>query len=185
MTARDVKSRRPARNRNGGQSAKSATNTKVSITTGSYSVSGLPPDIAARITVDPVSGCWIAGPPHDRYGYARHAGEGLHRVVYRLLVGEIPAGRVLDHVQARGCTSVACCNPAHLEPVTHRANVLRGRSFAAVNFAKDECIHGHKFDLYNTYWRPGGRHRDCRACIRARVRKYQARQRRRSLRLAA
>ena len=51
---------------------------------------------------------------------------GLHRVVYEHRVGPIPKGLDLDHVKARGCRSRACVNPAHLEPVTTRVNVLRG-----------------------------------------------------------
>lgn len=134
----------------------------------------LPPKIATRITIDPESGCWVAAPPHDKNGYARLGNQGLHRVAYQILVGPIPPQLVLDHVKDRGCTSNACCNPAHLEAVTTRINILRGTSFAAINYAKTRCDNGHEFDLLTTYWRPGG-HRDCRICIRARVAKYQRR----------
>jgi hypothetical protein len=97
-------------------------------------------------------------------------------VVFATLVGPIPPGLVLDHVQARGCAWNCCVNPAHLEPVTNRVNILRGTSFAAVNFAKTNCgACGEPYDLINCYvWR--GR-RDCRACIRRRVREYKGRQR--------
>jgi hypothetical protein len=79
-------------------------------------------------------------------------------------------------VAKRGCTRRDCVWPPHLEPVTHRVNVLRGRSFAAVNFAKTQCGRcGEPYDLINCYvWH--GR-RDCRACIRRRVREYKDRQR--------
>jgi hypothetical protein len=137
-----------------------------------YRIGDLPESIAARITIHPQSGCWIAAGPTSRDGYARLGKEGLHRVVYRLLAGEIPPRLVLDHVAARGCISRACVWPAHHEPVTTRVNILRGRSFAAINAAKDECDHGHPYDMYTTYIRPNG-HRDCRVCIRARVAKYQ------------
>jgi hypothetical protein len=134
----------------------------------------LPLKIREHVTVDPVSGCWVSSHSIDKDGYSRINGKGTHRAVWELLVGPIPPGLVLDHVRARGCLWNACCNPAHLEPVTQRVNVLRGHSFAAVNFAKDECINGHPFDMFNTYWRPNG-HRDCRACVCARVAKYQRR----------
>ena len=138
-------------------------------------MSDLPESIAGRMTVHPVSGCWIVGGSLDKDGYARIGGEGAHRVVYRLLAGEIPEDKPqLDHVVKLGCISRACCWPAHLEPVTARTNTLRGTSFAAVNAAKDECDHGHPYDLFNTYWRPDG-HRDCRICIRFRVAKYKRR----------
>lgn len=141
-----------------------------------YAVTDLPGRIAARIEIDPDAGCWVAGPPHDRDGYAKLGGTGLHRVVYTQLVGPIPPPLVLDHVQARGCISPACCWPAHLEAVTNRVNILRGRSFSAVNARKTRCgTCSAPLDLYNTYWTPSG-HRDCRACIRRRSAEYRARQ---------
>jgi hypothetical protein len=138
-------------------------------------MSDLPESIASRITVHPESGCWIVGGSLDKDGYARIGGEGAHRVVYKMLVGEIPEVKPqLDHVVKVGCISRACCWPVHLEPVTARTNTLRGTSFAAVNAAKIKCDSGHPFDLFNTYFRPDG-HRDCRACIRRRVREYKSR----------
>jgi hypothetical protein len=142
-----------------------------------YLMSDLPGSIASRITMHPVSGCWVIGGNLDRDGYARIRGEGAHRVVYRILVGPIPDDRPqLDHVRKRGCISRACCWPVHLEPVTARIDTLRGTGFAAINAAKTECVNGHEFDLYTTYYRPDG-HRDCRICIRARVKKYRRRRR--------
>jgi hypothetical protein len=124
------------------------------------SVEQLPDDMAARITIAPAAGCWLASEPHDRDGYARWHGLGFHREVWKRLVGPIPPGLVLDHREDWGCTSKACCWPMHVLPVTPRVNTLRGRSFSAINAAKDRCDHGHPFDLINTYWRPNG-HRDC------------------------
>lgn len=140
-------------------------------------VSDLPEHIAGRVEIDPDSGCWVAGPPHDGGGYAKIGSAGLHREVYMMLVGPIEPGLVIDHVRARGCIWNACIWPVHLQPVTHRVNVLRGRSFCAVNARKTHCgTCGREYDLYNTYFRPGGS-RDCRACIRRRVAEYRARQR--------
>ena len=146
-----------------------------------FNVSDLPEVITRRgVTLDEASGCWRVGGYHDEDGYARIRGENAARVVWRALVGEIPADRpVIDHVAARGCAWRDCCRPDHLEPVTVRVNTMRGRSFAAVNAAKTECVHGHPFDLLGTYWRPDG-HRDCRVCIRDRVRRYKQRKRQRA-----
>lgn len=140
-------------------------------------VDSLPPAIAVRVVVHPVSGCWVWTGRCDKDGYARIGSEAVHRLVYRLLVGEIPAGRpILDHQAAAGCIFRRCCFPGHLRPSTVRENTLAGRSFAAINAGKTRCDHGHPFDLANTYWRPNG-HRDCRTCIRRRVAKYARRQR--------
>lgn len=138
-------------------------------------MSDLPDRLARNIVIDPVTGEWIWGGRTDQDGYGRIGRKLAHREVYRVLVGEIPAGQELDHVKAWGCTSRACCSPWCLEPVSHRENVLRGDSPAARNARKTRCDHGHRFTRANTYRWHG--HRQCRACIRRRVREYQHRQR--------
>jgi hypothetical protein len=45
-----------------------------------------------------------------------------HVVAFESKYGPVPAGRELDHK----CRNRACCNPDHLEPVTHQENVRRG-----------------------------------------------------------
>jgi hypothetical protein len=50
-----------------------------------------------------------------------------HRFAYELLVGPIPEDLELDHL----CRVRHCVNPAHLEPVTHLENILRGMRAAA------------------------------------------------------
>lgn len=103
-------------------------------------------------------------------GYARFRSFDAHRWAYQQFVGDIPEGRELDHL----CRNRRCVKPDHLEAVTRRVNVLRGRSFAAVNAAKQACSKGHPFDSDNTYIRPNG-NRDCRACGTERQRAYQRR----------
>jgi hypothetical protein len=145
-------------------------------------MSDLPDSIASRITVDPVSGCWIIGGHRDKNGYGRIAGRGAHRVIWERLVGPVPPKLVLDHREDLGCVlrdgkpDKACAFPGHLRPVTNRENCTRHgvRGVAAVNAAKLKCDNGHPFDLFTTYYRPNG-HRDCRICISERVRKYKRR----------
>lgn len=74
---------------------------------------------------------WLRG-TRDGYGMARFDGkqQSAHRVAYQLTHGPIPDGLVVDHVAARGCRMRACCNPAHLEAVTHRENARRARRVA-------------------------------------------------------
>lgn len=99
----------------------------------SYEIADLPPELAARITVHPVTGCWIwehkSGPAPDKYGSVQWGGscEAIHRKVYKLLVGPIPEAHDLDHVYAWGCRYKACCWPGHLEPVTRGENSARSQ----------------------------------------------------------
>jgi len=62
-----------------------------------------------------------------------------HRVAWELTHGPVPAGLELDHL----CRNRRCCNPAHLEPVTTRTNILRGEGPTAVNARKTHCVKGH------------------------------------------
>lgn len=86
--------------------------------------------------------CWIWTGEINRNGYGRvwHQGKRLmtHRVVYTLLVGEIPDGHVLDHL----CRNRPCCNPAHMDPVTIQENTLRGNAvlFQAKEVNDGECL---------------------------------------------
>lgn len=96
-----------------------------------------------------------------------------HRVAYEVLVGPIPAGLQLDHL----CRNPACCNPAHLEPVTGRENVLRGDTIAARQSRRTHCPEGHPLagDNLVAYELRRGQ-RKCKTCHRDRERaRYQAR----------
>lgn len=112
------------------------------------------------------SGCWLwTGAIHPTgYGQMRTPGTRVstsaHRVVYESLVEPIAPGLVLDHL----CRIRACVNPDHLEPVTHRVNLLRGVGINATNAAKTHCKHGHEFTPENTY--RYGNKRQCRTCNR-------------------
>ena len=135
----------------------------------------LPEPIRSAVSVDPHTDCWrCATLSHDRDGYARYRGEGVHRYVYKTLVGEIPPGYQIDHVRARGCAWRDCCNPSHLEAVPPIVNWERGCSPTRINAEKTRCDSGHDFTEANTYVKPNG-HRDCRACGRVRVAKYKRR----------
>jgi hypothetical protein len=99
------------------------------------------------------------------YGLMRYRGKqrGLHRVMFELLRGPIPAGMQLDHL----CRNRACCNPWHLEVVTQRENIMRGVNFSAVNAAKTQCHNGHPLAADNLHIDSRGK-RSCRVCDRAR-----------------
>jgi hypothetical protein len=128
--------------------------------------------------VQRTDGCWLwTGAPSNR-GYGQLSVErktvGAHRFAYELMVGPIPQGLELDHL----CGVRLCVNPAHLEPVDHRTNLLRGSGFAATNAQKTHCPHGHEYTPENTYHNPnpnGGRM--CRTCKRAHDARDRARRR--------
>ena len=95
-----------------------------------------------------VGGCWIWTANTATNGYGRVKIDGIsrpaHRVAYEWLVGPVPGGMELDHVRARGCTSRACVNPSHLEPVTHRENTLRGDTITSQQAGRTHCPRGHE-----------------------------------------
>jgi len=129
----------------------------------------LPPRFWDKIQVDGETGCWL-WTASKNWGYGVFSWDGrsrrAHRVAYAELVGPIPDGLELDHVRARGCRHLNCCNPRHLEPVTHAVNARRGDGAKRWR-DKTHCPKGHPYDRANTIVRARG-HRGCRSCDRAR-----------------
>lgn len=122
-------------------------------------------------------GCWlwIGHAYPNGYGQFRLGELKLlaHRVAYAWFVGAIPDGLVVDHVKARGCTSILCVNPAHLEAVTQRENTRRSDNHVGLHMARTHCKHGHPLTGANLL--PGKRRRGvraCRTCNRARDRDH-------------
>ena len=120
--------------------------------------------------------CWLwTGAGHPGYGRfqpvsGEHRSVQAHRYTYELIVAEIPADLVLDHL----CRVRSCVNPFHLEPVPNVENVLRGISPHALNASKTHCIRGHEFNEANTYINSRGG-RVCRPCGAAKVAAYRSR----------
>lgn len=124
-------------------------------------------------------GCWFWTGSKNQGGYGTFGVNqrnvkfktSAHRIAYELCVGPIPDGYTVDH---KKCKNHDCVNPAHLEPVPHRVNLLRGDTINARNAAKTHCLRGHKFTKKNTYlYRTKGTdwiRRQCRACARMRQR---------------
>lgn len=124
----------------------------------------------AKVDKSDVDGCWLWTGARDKLGYGRFSPQaGAHRsayaVAYRLVVGPVPDGLELDHL----CRNHGCVNPAHLEPVTHKENMLRGETFAASQASRTHCPQGHPYDEINTRRKKGKR--ECRRCDRERARR--------------
>ena len=114
--------------------------------------------------IDVTAGCWLwtgATASGGRYGVGTYEKRTrpAHRIAVALHTGQLPPdGMDVDHL----CRVTLCVNPAHLDVVEHRENVLRGAGVQAFNARKTHCIRGHAFDAENTI-RSGGA-RQCRAC---------------------
>ena len=85
--------------------------------------------ILDRVKVDPESECWVWQGPTS--GEGRGGGYGrmslnsqtvaTHIVVYTHFHGYVPGKRQVDHK----CRNRLCCNPEHLELVSHLQNQRR------------------------------------------------------------
>ena len=121
------------------------------------------------------NGCWLWIGAKNDLGYGMFSPNGragrrvrAHRWAYEYLIGEIPVGLEPDHL----CRNPLCVNPTHLEPVTHRENVLRGDSLFANHARQTHCKRGHPFNESNTYrYASGGR--KCRRCNREFMRRQR------------
>lgn len=130
----------------------------------------------SKVHHEPMSGCWLwegstnggttSGTGHGKF-FLRRDDRGrtvkdyAHRIAWMLERGPIPPGRELDHL----CRNPSCCNPDHLEPVTHAENIRRGPG------AMTKCRKGHPFTPETTgrnYAPDGSLRRYCLACRRIR-----------------
>lgn len=125
--------------------------------------------ILARIFIGEPDECWpwIGRRTPDGYGqfvthnlWTSHR-QRAHRLVWRILVGPIPAEMVIDHK----CHNRICVNPNHLQILSNVENAQRNG-----NAIKTHCVNGHEFTPENTWFskEPHRRpRRHCAACTRA------------------
>lgn len=142
----------------------------------------MPKSLEARFTEkykpNPETGCWEWSANCNDHGYGRFGVKGrmqaAHRVAYEIFVGPIPEGHQIDHTchnqdakcaGGKACRHRRCVNPAHLEAVTKRENLMRGQTFVAANAAKTHCPQEHPYDEENTYITRSGS-RICKTCQR-------------------
>jgi hypothetical protein len=143
-------------------------------------LASLPSRFIQKIAVDD-DGCWVwTGARQKRGGYglvrigsrvdgSTHAAL-VHRVVFEMLRSKVDDGLELDHL----CRVRACCNPDHLEPVTHAENVRRGR-VGDRERRRTHCPQGHPYSHENTILYRGSR--SCRQCGRECMRRVRDRRR--------
>lgn len=96
------------------------------------------------------NGCLVwTGATNGKAGYGKmfdgKRSEYVHRISYRIFIGEIPENYTIDHVIFKGCTSRKCIEPNHLEAVTISENHARRP-------IPTHCPKGHEYNFKNTYW---------------------------------
>lgn len=113
--------------------------------------------------------CWVWPGGKNRKGYGviesgapYHRPRPAHRVAYELTIGPIPEGLVIDHL----CRNHSCVNPAHLEAVTIRENIMRGVNPKVLLHLARKCKRGHDLTPENSVWHKSNGKRRCRECIR-------------------
>lgn len=110
---------------------------------------------------------WQKSLTNTGYGMVSHAGKQwlTHRLTFTLVKGSIPEGTELDHL----CRNPACCNPSHLEAVSHVENCRRGLQGKVNNCqtAKTHCPQGHPYSEENTrISKQKGGKANMRSCIK-------------------
>lgn len=126
----------------------------------------LPEHIKRNFTPGDPEKCWPYA-LRSPNGYAVNTSVNMfkgnaYRLVYMLMVGPIPEGKVLHHTCNGG--PQGCVNWHHLQVVTQRENMLASRSFVTIQAAQTHCKRGHLLD--NPVKRQGKRanQRNCREC---------------------
>lgn len=105
-------------------------------------------------------GCWLYEGYVNPSGYGQIGRRYAHRIAYGAVNGAISDGLEVDHL----CKVRNCVNPAHLEAVSRRENVLRSDSSSARRARQTHCKKGHPLSGDNLYVRKEG-WRMCKACV--------------------
>jgi hypothetical protein len=111
--------------------------------------------------------CWLWTGHHSTRGYGYFWGNGKEiiaaRFAYESEYGKVPEGLELDHL----CKTPPCIRPSHLEPVTHKVNVLRGEGVSAMFARRTHCARGHDLTIEGAFYyarTKNGFSRRCKRC---------------------
>lgn len=124
--------------------------------------------------VNMTKSCWLWKAYIDSEGYAWFrwwGGTKAHRFAYEKFVGKIPSDKVIDHI----CRVRHCVNPAHLQLLTNKENILIGVGSPAQNAKKTHCKRNHLLRGDNLEIRDG--RRCCLACRKQAGKERRDRQR--------
>jgi len=127
----------------------------------------------SKIKINEKTGCWMWQGGTSDGGYGRFWLNGRyelpHRFIYELFIDNIPDGLNIDHL----CGNPGCVNPHHLEPVTQKENINRGRTGEVARqtqLSKTHCPQGHPYNGDNLWIsKRGGR--QCNICRNVSFRK--------------
>ena len=112
-------------------------------------------------TINPETGCWDWSSVTPRLGYGRVGWNGgsmlSHRLAIQAFGGSLVDGLEVDHL----CRNRACCNPEHVEQVTHAENIRRGDGGKHIA-ARTCCPRGHPYERLRSRGS-----RECSRCSKA------------------
>jgi hypothetical protein len=80
-----------------------------------------------------------------QYGriWARGKNHSVHRLMYQIFFGDIPADKEVHHT----CGIRNCCNPAHLELISHRENVAQIGRYEQLRWQRLQDLLAINFEL--------------------------------------
>lgn len=136
-----------------------------------------------ELRLNPMTNCILTESIPALNGYGRYIKVNgkrykAHRAAWVQAYGNIPKGKVVDHVchneavelgECEGgitCVHRACINPEHLRLVTQQENIMAGLHNID---NRSHCNQGHLFIKENIMVRENGR-RECAECNRVRAR---------------
>lgn len=127
----------------------------------------------AKVSIDSNTGCWNWTGSTNWGGYARitrgNKSQSAHRYAYMFIHGPVSSSLDLDHL----CRNRRCVNPHHLDPVTRKENLYRGKTLTASRAAQTHCKRGHELKGSNLELLRNGTRR-CKACKNQLTAEYRA-----------